>query len=33
MAATDHAQLIKKDTREWITIALLELLRTKKCQR
>ncbi|WP_238655611.1 TetR/AcrR family transcriptional regulator [Paenibacillus piscarius] len=30
MAATDHAQLIKKDTREWITIALLELLQTKK---
>ncbi|WP_405105469.1 TetR/AcrR family transcriptional regulator [Paenibacillus sp. FSL K6-1217] len=30
MAATDHAQLIKKDTREWITLAMLELLRTKK---
>ncbi|UPK43961.1 MULTISPECIES: TetR/AcrR family transcriptional regulator [Paenibacillus] len=30
MAATDHAQIIKKDTREWITIALLELLKTKK---
>lgn len=30
MAATDHAQNIKKDTREWITLALLELLRSKK---
>lgn len=30
MAATEHAQTIKKDTREWITIALLELLQTKK---
>ncbi|KAF6627402.1 MULTISPECIES: TetR/AcrR family transcriptional regulator [Paenibacillus] len=30
MAATDHAQIIKKDTKEWITIALLELLRTKR---
>ncbi|GGA34278.1 TetR/AcrR family transcriptional regulator [Paenibacillus physcomitrellae] len=30
MAATDHAQLIKKDTKEWITIALLELLQSKK---
>jgi AcrR family transcriptional regulator len=30
MAATDHAQSIKKDTREWITLALLELLRTHK---
>ncbi|GLX69748.1 TetR/AcrR family transcriptional regulator [Paenibacillus glycanilyticus] len=29
MAATDHAQNIKKDTREWITIALLELLQAK----
>lgn len=30
MAATDHAQIIKKDTKEWITIALLELLRTNR---
>ncbi|MGG6310511.1 TetR/AcrR family transcriptional regulator [Paenibacillus macerans] len=30
MAATDHAQNIKKDTKEWITLALLELLQTKK---
>ncbi|MDI4649703.1 TetR/AcrR family transcriptional regulator [Cohnella hashimotonis] len=29
MAATEHAQNIKKDTREWITSALLELLRNK----
>lgn len=30
MAATEHAQIIKKDTKEWITIALLELLKTKQ---
>lgn len=30
MAATEHAQNIKKDTREWITFALLELLKTKQ---
>ncbi|MNC12909.1 Bacterial regulatory protein, tetR family [compost metagenome] len=30
MAATGHAQNIKKDTKEWITIALLELLQTKQ---
>jgi AcrR family transcriptional regulator len=30
MAATEHSQNIKKDTREWITLALLELLKTKK---
>jgi AcrR family transcriptional regulator len=29
MAATEHAQNIKKDTKEWITIALLELLQKK----
>lgn len=30
MAATEHAQAIRKDTKEWITLALLELLKTKK---
>mgnify|MGYP001170053220 CR=1 FL=1 len=30
MAATEHAQNIKKDTKEWITIALLERLQTKQ---
>ncbi|CAI6086038.1 TetR/AcrR family transcriptional regulator [Cohnella sp. JJ-181] len=30
MAATDHAQSIKKDTKEWIALALLELLQTKR---
>ncbi|WNS43460.1 TetR/AcrR family transcriptional regulator [Paenibacillus sp. MMS20-IR301] len=30
MAATEHAQSIKKDTREWISLALLELLQTKQ---
>ncbi|WP_449620316.1 TetR/AcrR family transcriptional regulator [Robertmurraya sp. Marseille-Q9965] len=30
MAATEHAQNIKKDTKEWITFALLELLKTKQ---
>lgn len=30
MAATEHAQNIKKDTKEWISLALLELLRTKQ---
>lgn len=30
MAATEHAQNIKKDTKEWIAIALLELLRTRQ---
>lgn len=30
MAATDHAQNIKKDTREWISLALLELLRARQ---
>ncbi|SET25573.1 TetR/AcrR family transcriptional regulator [Paenibacillus sp. NFR01] len=30
MAATEHAQNLKKDTREWITTALLELLQTKQ---
>ncbi|WP_025688902.1 TetR/AcrR family transcriptional regulator [Paenibacillus zanthoxyli] len=30
MAATEHAQNIKKDTKEWITFALLELLKTNR---
>lgn len=30
MAATEHSQNIKKDTREWITLALLELIKTNK---
>ncbi len=30
MAATEHSQNIKKDTKEWITIALLDLLQLKK---
>ncbi|MFC3800940.1 hypothetical protein [Cohnella sp. GCM10012308] len=30
MAATDHARSIKKDTKEWIAIALLELLQIKR---
>lgn len=30
MAATEHAQNLKKDTQEWITTALLELLQTKQ---
>lgn len=29
MAATEHAQTIRKDTKEWITCALLGLLQTK----
>jgi AcrR family transcriptional regulator len=28
MAATEHSQSIKKDTKEWITLALLELIKT-----
>lgn len=30
MAATEHSQNIKNDTKEWITLALLELVKTKK---
>ncbi|WP_218032368.1 TetR/AcrR family transcriptional regulator [Paenibacillus glycanilyticus] len=30
MAATEHAQNIKKDTKEWIALALLELLKTNR---